>query len=230
MSPQMKQTLALQWKAARWPLLPFVVAALGLPLAALQAANPAATQMPGGAAEAMLLTLQQWVPLFPAIATLLGITIGLTAWSWDHRANHVYALSLPITRSRYVLLKFGAGVVMLLVPALALLAGVLLGRAGLDLPEGLHAYPMALTLRFLLAALVVFALVFALAAGTMRTAIWLISGFVAFIFIGTFAVEFAREVFALPELPTPIDLLDSAFLHWPGPFHVIGGNWMPIDV
>lgn len=230
MSEQMKQTLVLQWKAARWPLLPFVVGAFGLPLAALQSAEAGAARMQGAPAEGLLGTLQNWTPLFPVMATLLGVTIGLTAWAWDHRANHVYALSLPLPRWRYVMLKFGAGALMLLIPMVALFAGVLLGRAGLDLPDGLHAYPIALALRFLLAALIVYAVSFALAAGTMRTAVWTISAFVAFLFFGSFIVDFAREALGAPDLPTPFDILVAALLDWPGPFSVFGGSWMPIDV
>ena len=230
MSEQMRQTLVLQWKAARWPLLPFVVAAFGLPLAALQSAQAGAARMPAAAAEGLLLTLQNWTPLFPAMAALLGITIGLATWSWDHRANHVYALSLPLPRWRYVLLKFGAGVVLLLIPMIALFVGVLVGRGGLDLPDGLHAYPVALSLRFLLASLIVYAVSFALAAGTMRTAMYTISAFLAFVFFGSFIVTFAQEALGAPDLPTPFELLMTAMLDWPGPFSVFGGSWMPIDV
>ena len=230
MSDRMTQTLALQWRSTRWALLPFVVAGFGLPLAATQSAEAAGATSPIDASNAMLLALQNWTPLFPLTAALLGVTAGLAAWSWDHRANHVYALSLPLPRWRYALLKFGAGALLLLVPVVAVLAGVLLGRATLDLPPELHAYPFSFALRFLLAALILYALTFALAAGTMRTAIWVISGFVAFLLFGTFAVTFAREAFGIPNLPTPIDLVHAALVRWPGPFHVFGGNWMPIDV
>ncbi|HEX6639776.1 MAG TPA: ABC-2 transporter permease [Thermoanaerobaculia bacterium] len=230
MSEALKQTLALQWKASRWPLLPFVVMAFGLPLAAIRSAVNAEGYEEFGAAETLIGTLQNWVPLFPILAALVGVTLGLAAWSWDHRANHVYALSLPVTRTRYVMLKFVTGAALLLIPTVAVLVSVLLGRAGIDLPEGLHAYPLAFTARFLLGALIVYALAFALAAGTMRTAIWMLTGFLAVMLFGGIVVGFLRDAFGMQDLPTPIELLFTALVDWPGPFHVFGGNWMPIDV
>ena len=230
MKGMLGQSLALQWRVSRWPVVPFVLAGFGLPLLALRGAQGIAARVPEGPAEAILVTLQNWTPLFPLTAALLGVTLGLGAWSWDHRGNHVYALSLPVGRWEYALLKFAAGGVIMLVPVAAVLAGVSLGLAGFQLPEGLHAYPLAFTLRFLLAALVVYALSFALAAGTIRTALWVISLFLSWLIFGTLAVGFAHEVLGVEQLPTPLDLLNAALSDWPGPFHVFGGNWMPIDV
>ena len=229
MSETLKQSFALNWKAMRWPLLPFVVAAFGLPLAAIRSAAGSVDALELGEAEQLIGALQNWTVLFPTLAALLGITLGLAAWSWDHRANHVYALSLPLTRSRYVMLKFLSGATLLLVPTVALLVAVLLGRAGIAMPEGLHAYPLAFTGRFLLAALIMYALAFALAAGTMRTAGWVLTGFLLLLLFGTVAVGFLRDIYGV-HLPTPIELMFTALVEWPGPFHVFGGNWMPIDV
>ena len=230
MNGMLGQSLMLQWKASRFAVVPFVLAGFGLPLLAVRQAHASAARSPFGAAGTMIDSLQMWLPLFPITAALLGLTLGLGAWSWDHRSNHVYALSLPVTRWEYALLKLAAGVIVLLIPVAAVLAGVSLGVALIDVPAGLHAYPFAFTFRFLLAALIVFAAAFALAAGTVKTTTRVLSGLVLFLIFGSIAVGFVEQAFGIEDMWTPIEMLHAAFGRWPGPFHVFGGNWMPIDV
>lgn len=230
MRAMLMQTLSLQWKAARWALLPFVITAFGFPLMALRTARANLEQVSFAPAETVLMSLQYWVLIFPLMAALLGVTVGLATWSWDHAAKHVYALSLPLRRREYAVLKFGTGAVLLTIPVAALMIGVLLGLAGFEVPDGLHAYPLAFTLRFLMAALVAYAVAFALASATMRTAVWVISAYLLFLIFGTIVVEFARESLGMTELLSPVELMSRALMRWPGPFHVYGGNWMIIDV
>ena len=230
MSAMMTESLSLQWKATRWALVPFVLAGFGLPLVAMahaEAASEGSVFAPGWDAIA---AAQQWVPLFPVMAALLGVTIGLAAWAWDHRAGHVYALSLPLPRWRYALLKLGAGAAMLLVPVAAAWAGALLGALTTNVPEGLHAYPNAFGTRFLLASLIAYVTMFAFAAGTMKTAIRVLSAFLVFLIFGSLLVGFVEQAFGYEDLWTPIDVMNAALGRWPGPFHVFGGNWMLIDV
>ena len=230
MNEMLKQSLYLQWKIARWPLVPFLLAGFGLPLLALRQSYRSAAQADLNAAEAMLGSLQLWLPLFPLTAALLGFMLGLMAWSWDHRANHVYALSLPVARWEYALQKMIAGLAMLAIPIVAVFAGMMLGVATIEVPQGLVAYPLAFTARFALTALVVYAFCFALAAGTVKTVIRLASAFLFVLIFGTLAIDFVGDAFGYDGLLTPMDALDAAFSRWPGPFHLIGGNWMPIDV
>lgn len=230
MSDRMKQTLALHWKAARWPIVPFVLASFGVPLAAMSTAAAAAERETMAAGITALFVMQQWLVLLPLTAALLGLTMGLTAWSWDHRANHVYALSLPIERTRYTLLKFGAGVIVLAIPVGAAWAGALTGSVLTDAPEGLHEYPNAFALRFLLAALITYSVTFALAAGTMKTAIRVLVGVILFVIFGSILVGFLERILGVNDLVTPIEVLHESLTVWPGPFHVFGGNWMLIDV
>ncbi|HKE91552.1 MAG TPA: hypothetical protein VKB45_14555, partial [Gemmatimonadales bacterium] len=46
--------------------------------------------------------------VYPLLAGAVGLVVALTAWSADHRGRHIYALSLPIPRWNFVLLRFGA--------------------------------------------------------------------------------------------------------------------------
>ena len=230
MNAMLMQSLYLQWKVSRWTLVPFVIAAFGLPLAAMAHADAAAADTLFASGYSAIGAMEPWVPLFPITAALLGVTMGLAAWSWEHRANHVYALSLPVARWEYALLKLTAGAAMLLIPAAAAWAGALLGAATSSVPEGLHAYPNAFGLRFLLAALIIYAAAFALAAGTMKTTIRLLSGLLLFLIFGTLLVGLIEEIVGVDDLWTPIEILHAALGEWPGPFHVFGGNWMLIDV
>jgi hypothetical protein len=229
----LRSFLFLHWKAARFGLVPFILAAFGLPLLAVQGAMPAAVDpsLATVRGAAFLSHLSVWLGLFPLLATVTGVVVALSAWTWDHRGEHVYALTLPLARWKYVGLKMGAGVLLLLVPTLAFWLGCLLATSALEIPEGLRAYPNAVAFRFFLSALILYALLFALAAGTMRTALWILGGFVALVILGGILPPFLADTFvpALEGWSFFGWFLDAA-LEWPGPFEVLTGNWMLVDV
>jgi hypothetical protein len=229
MRPMLAQMTYLQWKASRWVLLPFVLLCFGLPQLAVRLATEAATHRGVVGASELIYTLQAWMPVFPLLAAIVGFAAALTAWVWDHNANHVYALSLPLRRSQYALLKLAAGGASLLVPVCAIFVGSLIAIFLNDLPDGLRAYPVAFTVRFLLAAVLAYALGFALAAGTIRTTVLIVAGFLLFLIGGTLLADFIENAMQI-EVLTPLDLLYDAFGTWAGPFHVYGGAWTLIDV
>jgi hypothetical protein len=228
-----QQLLFVQWKSARFGVLPFVVLAFGLPLLAVQGLgtdplNPDAYAL---AAGQIMSRIAGWVPVFPLLAALTGIVAALSAWTWDHKVRHVYALSLPVDRRRYVLLKMGAGVVLLLVPCVAFWIGALLATSAVEIPEGLRAYPTAVAVRFALTALVLYAILFAMAAGTLRTTVWVLIGLAVLLVSGGFLADFLGQTLvpSLQGVSFMSWILDRA-LDWPGPFEVITGNWMLFDV
>lgn len=229
MNAMLGQSVRVHWKNVRWPLVPFIAAGFALPFAALRWSARAGESSTAPALDAVA-AMQIWVFVFPLLAALLGATLALTAWSWDHRANHVYALSLPVSRTRYTALKLAAGAILLLLPIAAAWLGALAGALSSDIPDGLRAYPNAFALRLLLAALICYAATFALAAGTMKTAVYIITGFLLFLIFGSILVGFVEELTGRSDLWTPIQLMHAALADWPGPFHVFGGNWMLLDV
>lgn len=161
--------------------------------------------------------------MYPILAGAVGLVLALTAWSADHRGKHIYALSLPIPRWNFVLLRFGAGAVLLALPVVGLWLGALVASAATPLPASLHAYPTILALRFGLAAFVAYALFFAVSAGSNRTA-----GFV----LGTIAALVVVQVL-LNTLELDADILSpitAGLMLWPGPFEVFTGRWMLFDV
>jgi hypothetical protein len=206
-----------QWKWTRTALLLATLAGFSLPLAALQSAREAYTPVE------FIARMQSWGIGFAVLSAMVGLLVALAAWGHDHQGRHVYALSLPITRSRYVLLRFGAGSLFLLGPIVAVLIGCLIVSVSGAIPTGLHAFPLALTLRFAFATAVAYALFFAIGAATTRTAA---------IVLGVIAVVFLAQFF-LGAIGFEYDLLgrlaEFVFVR-PGILSVFSGRWMLVDV
>lgn len=111
-------------------------------------------------------------PAFPLVAGFIGVAVALSAWQSDHEGGHVYALSLPIPRWHYALVRL-ASAFLLVVPTLvgfALSATIV--AAAVELPPGLHSYPLSLVVRFCALTIVTFSLFFALASGSKKSSGW----------------------------------------------------------
>lgn len=222
-----KQLLFLHWKAVRWALVPFMVAAFALPLLSVQemGGDPFAVST----VRSMLGNTAQWLPFFPILATAIGLVLGMTAWHWDHRHNHVYALSLPISRARYATLKFGAGALLALLPVAALLAGSLIATMAVDIPEGLRAYPLQLSGRFFFAVLTLYAILFATAAGTVRTTAILLAVGWGVPILTLLGVAYFGDTFPVLQ-GIDVGRWVTRALEDFGPFRILIGNWALIDV
>ena len=216
-----RMMLYTQWKWSRLAVVIGSVVAFALPVLSVgQFGRAPANRFD---VHEMLGSIQAWGVLYPVLALALGVAIATLAWTYDHRGRHVYALSLPVPRWHYVLLRFGAGAVLLVGPVIALWAGTLVATAAATIPAGLHAYPSMLALRFALATLVGYSLFFAASSGTMRTA-----GYV----LGAFGLLIAIDVVAAMAGGN-VHLFEWVFLRilvWPGPLDIITGRWMLIDV
>src|SRR2546425_11841618 len=155
-----------QWKWSRLIVALGSLAAFALPIVSVQGAARADSN-PLRAGE-LLQAVQSWGTLYPVLAAALGLLVAIATWAPDHRGRHVHALSLPLPRWRYVLLRFGAGAAMLAPPIVAVVAGALLATRRALHPVGPQGYPLALGIRFALAVLVAYAVFFAVSAGTAR--------------------------------------------------------------
>lgn len=222
--------LFMHWKQIRFGLIPFVLAAFALPLLAVEGLGGLQANTVELNAYRQALGFSAWLPFFPVLAACVGITLALSAWNWDHQLKHVYALSLPIPRWRYALLKMSAGAVLVLVPTAAFGLGCLVATLSVDLPSGLHAYPAALTLRFLLAALLAYAAFFAMAAGTIRTTVVILSSIVV---LALFSQPITNAVVSLNPNWSGGNVMEwvmTTSMQAPGPLQVYTGNWSLIDV
>ena len=209
--------LFTQWKWSRVMLLLATVAAFAIPALSVQSIAGAYSNF-----EAVR-TLQGFGIAYPLLAGAIGVLLSLTAWSSDHRGRHVYALSLPIERWRYVWLRYAAGLLLLIPPILALWIGGMLATGLGGAPAGLHGYAGSLALRFALAALLAYTALFAISAGTPKTA-----GIVLGVCAGLVAIDVLLGAADINvELLEPI--VNGLFM-WPGPFEIFTGRWMLIDV
>lgn len=158
---------------------------------------------------------------FPLVAFVIGLLVAMTAWSADHDGGHVYALSLPIPRWHYALLRLGAGFVLLLpaIGALALSATIV--TAAVELPPSIHAYPLALSIRFFATTLITFSLFFAIAAGSKSSAAW---GLLAIFLL--LVTDSMYQLSAGSDYSPLFNLLFSAN----SPFSFFFGQWSLVDV
>jgi hypothetical protein len=212
-----RAVLESQWKWTKGLALLGVMIGFAIPLFSLR------TALGEKSLTSFVNVMAAWGVAYAIAAGALGLTVAMLAWGFDHRLRHVYALSLPISRWRYVLLRFGAGVMMLLLPiAAVLIASEIVAHSSL-VPRELHAYPVALALRFGFAVLVAYALFFAISAGTPRT---------AGIVLGTLALIIGLQIM-LGAAGYHVDLMShvvDVVFATPELLAVFGGRWTLIDV
>lgn len=209
--------LKTQWQWTRVAVLLAAIAAFAMPLVSMNSGLQ--TQFP----RTYIMNMQEWGIGYALLASAAGLLVAILAWSSDHRGHHVYALALPVARWRYVLMRFGAGVVFLAPVVVALALGATLASAVFPIPQGLHAYPLALTARFGLAALVAFAIFFAISSATARTA-GLMLGVIIAVVLGQFFLDAMGLHWKL--VSHTVDLV----LAFPGILSVFSGRWALIDV
>jgi hypothetical protein len=167
--------------------------------------------------------MQLWGVAYALLAGGAGLLMALIAWGHDHRGRHTYALSLPVSRARYVLMRLGAGAIFLAPPILAVLASSLIVAASGLIPNGLHAYPIALSLRFAFATLVAFTIFFAAGSASARTAAFVLGIIVALVL--------TQYLFSLLHIPYDVlgHAMDKVFSS-PGVLSVFSGRWSLVDV
>src|SRR2546426_9091116 len=213
--------LYTQWKWSRLIIVLGSPAGFALPIVSVQGA--ASGDRGALAAGALLQTVQSWGGLYPLLAAALGLLVAIATWAPDHRGRHVHALTLPLPRWRYALLRFAAGLTLLAVPIAAVSVGALLAALTATIPSGLQVYPLALSLRFALAVLVAYAVFFAISAGTARTA-----GIILAVVAALVVVQVVASIANLQ-----LDLIGTSqvvLLHGLGPLAVFTSRWMLVDV
>jgi hypothetical protein len=207
--------LRTQWKWTKGPVLLATVIGFAIPLASL-------TMSEGLTASAFVRQTQEIGAAYPLLASGLALGVAMLAWSHDHRGRHVYALALPIPRWHYALMRLGAGALFLLPPVFAVLLGGIIATASGLIPDGLHGYPFSLALRFAFAATVAFAIFFAVAASTQRSA-----GIVLGLIVGVFLTQYV-----LSATNINIDILEFIAIRLLSPggmLSVFTGRWMLVD-
>ena len=213
--------LYTQWKWSRLALVPAALVGFAIPLLSVQGAGEPG--MSRWEVRWLLDAVHQWGVAYPVLAAAIGLLVATLAWGADHRGKHVYALSLPIPRWHYLVLRFGAGLVLLAPTVATVWLGGLLATASITIPLGLHAYPTALAFRFALAAVLAYAVFFSISAATTRTAGYILTA-VAALFVAQLLANTAGL-----DVKTVEGLLHRLAI-WPGPLEIFTGRWMIIDV
>ena len=205
-----------QWKWTRAVVLIATILGFAIPLASLQSASGTRN------AADFVARMQHFGIWYALLAAAAGLMVALSAWAHDQRGRHVYALTLPVPRAQYVLMRLGAGLSFLVPPTIAILLGALTVTLFGSIPDGLTTYPLALTLRFFFAACVAYVMFFAIASATQKTA-GIILGVVA-------AVLLAQYVLALagPEIQVTRRVIEVLFTQ-PGVFSIFSGRWSLVD-
>jgi hypothetical protein len=222
------EILRTQWKWASGAVLFCAVAAFAIPILSVQGAvlepqGLTAAQLHAVVTEHFLTSMERWGALYTFVAAGLGLAVAVIVWGADHRGRHVYALILPIERWRFVLLRFLAGASFIALPTAMLLLSSFIAIAMTAIPDGLHAYPVALAMRFGLAALVSFSLFFAISAGTARSAAVILAPIVVLV-IADVLLQASGLRLSLVENSA------SALFEWPGILEVFTGRWILVDV
>ena len=206
-----------QWKWTRSVLLLISLTTFAIPLLSLRSSVGARDE------SLFISSMQTWAVAYAFAAAGVGLLTAMLAWAYDHRLRHVYALSLPIERWRYALMRFTAGITLIALPIATLFVGAEIVAHSALVPKTLHSYPIALTLRFTFAALVAYSVFFAISSATARTA-----GYI----LAAIGLMFALNI-VLRAAGSRIDLpgyLTDLFLAAPGLLAAFGGRWMLVDV
>lgn len=173
-------------------------------------------------AQALVGAFESLGSIAAAVAILTAFLIAVQAWTVDAQSHHVYPLSLPVRWRDYILQRFGAGALSLLLPTLGLYAGCLATLSLVTLPPTLRAYPGALAARFYLMALFVYALAFAFQQLAGRRAVYAALWVLLAIFIPLAVLDILGFSGAL-------EAIAKALFDWPGPFAVLTAPWRLID-
>src|SRR4030095_1554332 len=153
------QTLYVQWKWNRDFLALYTFLAFAAPLLLLWIALPHL----GLSSARELVRVGEVVGVSVAVISVVaGITVAWQGYSVDEHVGHIYALSLPITRTRALAVRATTAACILTLPAVGVWIGAMLAAGQVALPPTLHTYTGSLAARALLASWLAHACTFAL--------------------------------------------------------------------
>ena len=214
--------LFVQWKLQRAELLGLtLVAALIPPIATWPGFEEG-----GNLVTALIRMVDAGTIIAPAGALLalsLGALLAMRPFILDARVRHTYALALPIPRSTYALMRAASGLTLALIPAAGFLIGALVAVEAIPDSAWVRKFPVALTLRFLLAITTAFAIFFGVQYGLgSRARRWVL--IVALTVAGTEMV--GQGLLRVSMIGPTIELLSGSF----SPLRIFRDRWALFDV
>jgi hypothetical protein len=156
---------------------------------------------------------------------VLGAVAGVAWAEQGSRTRGVYLMTLPLPRVRLLLLEFAVTATLLAGGAVVVYVGGLVAGAMAPIPDGLHAYPFALAVRFFTMSLLVASLLFgptrlASSPDPRRSSRLAIAAGIAVL-----AIVFAESLGL-----RGVSRLLGAMLNVGGPLHVLTGSWQLVDL
>lgn len=216
-----RQMCWVQWRWSRDLLAFFVVAGFTLPLVVGWISVP---EMGSPTVRTILRmgSMIGWCCL--GLSLLAGGALAAQGYGMDERAGHIYPLSLPVTRTRFLVMRALAAGVLLVMPALAIFIGGTLAAGQIELPATLQSYAGGLAIRALLAAWLAHSIVFAVRYAAGRRS--------RFVFFGVLMLVVASALLSLvePGARSALVWLNDVLNTHPGPFGVLFGRWTLFDV
>jgi len=212
--------LRTQWAWTRNAVIGFSALAFVFPALAWRLANVGSR---GSDTLQVMDGFQTLGPMLGFLALFGPFVLAALPWGIDAETKHVYPLSLPISWSQWVGMRFAAGALTILIPTVALYVGSQLTLRMLELPPLLRGYPGALAFRFLLACLVAYGLTFALQylAGRRAAAVALV------IMLSAAALIMLLFILGMKDIA---EAIGTAIFEWPGPLAIFVEPWTLIDV
>ncbi|MEX2283480.1 MAG: ABC-2 transporter permease [Gemmatimonadota bacterium] len=211
------QMLSVQWKWSRWSVLLLSLAVIVVAIWSISVDLQNSLEMQSGLAQ-RLEAANGW---YHTLVWVGGFLLAMHAWRTDHAGRHVYALSLPIPRHRFVLYRYVSGLLFAGLIVLTLWLAALVATSMIEVPPGLNAYPTGLALRIGVALLATYALFFAVWSATPRTGYYVAGILILFVVVNSLS-------------PTPVgNVLQSGLSAlWSGLGfeHIMTGRWFLIDV
>ncbi|HET7025479.1 MAG TPA: hypothetical protein VFI39_09775 [Gemmatimonadales bacterium] len=201
------------WRDSRWMLLFLGACAVVITQGVVRVTHGLPDNDMYGA---VLVEAQFWGLMMPVLAFFAALLLAIITWWPDRRGWWVYALTLPIERARYALMRAAAGGVMLGALALLFWVAAIVATSQAVVPDGLHFYAGTIALRFALALLVCHAL-WTMLSLTGRPAAWAVVGIVV--------VSIGCELLGIHAVSWVVNALTG---QW-SPLHILGGRWMLID-
>ncbi|MBI2795332.1 MAG: hypothetical protein HYX65_01335 [Gemmatimonadetes bacterium] len=144
-----RAVMMTHWKWSRWGVYLLVAALFSTPVVLL-----------GVLGTRDLTLIPVWEVLGPTsgagaaylvFSLFTGLWLAASAWNVDTAQDAVYALTRPVPRWYFVLMRLGSGVALSLVPILAVLAGALFAALVTTRPPEMRVFPVALTAKFAVA-------------------------------------------------------------------------------
>ena len=215
-----KQMFAVQWRFTRKAIaavsvLVAIVPAMTMRMSAVSTVNVT----PRG-------LVQQSIALGLILAmfgVLTGFIIYEATWRNDASGKNVYLLSLPITWRQFILNRLSGALLLLLLPALCLWVGGVIGTAFVPLPPTLHVYALGVAFRFFLASSLTYCLWSALVqfSGQKATLVFLA------LLLLTIIIP---VIISISGVALPFDTIFRWIADPPSPVSVFFSRWAIIDV